>query len=123
MAIAILVDEQSIAQGFSTRISKTPVAFQSYGDLVIGKSTVSNIINNNLPTTSPLSPTVFAAAGQSAIVLTNGIVIAGTTWTANAPAFTMSGICISYGTGGLVVGSSTVVLPIYPPMAKVTLGS
>ena len=119
---AILVDEQSIAQGVSTRISNTPVAFHSNGDLVIGTSTIPNIVNSYSPTPPP-SPTVFAAAGQSATVLTNGIAIAGTTLTANAPAFTISGTRISYGTEGLVVGSSTVVLPTYPPMATITLGS
>ncbi|KAK3170204.1 hypothetical protein OEA41_009590 [Lepraria neglecta] len=119
---AILVDEQSIAQGVSTRISNTPVAFHSNGDLVIGTSTIPNIVNSFSPTPPP-SLTVFAAAGQSATVLTNGIAIAGTTLTPNAPAFTMSGTRISYGTEGLVVGSSTVVLPTYPPMATITLGS
>jgi len=119
---AILVDGQHISLGGATIISNTPVALHSNGDLILGTSTVNNIINNILPSSPPLRPpVVFTAAGRPATLLPNGVAVAGTTLTRNAPAITVSGTCISHGTDGLVIGTSTVALPSQAPETVATI--
>ncbi|KAI9706019.1 MAG: hypothetical protein M1836_005425 [Candelina mexicana] len=108
-----LVNGQPISQGGDVvSISGAPMALQSNDDLLIGSSTLPSF----LPVPNPIigqsnPPPVINAGGQPATVLQNGVVIAGTTLSPNAPAITVAGKPVSLGAQGLVVGSSTVSLP------------
>ena len=113
---AILVDGKTISSGAQpVTISGTPVAYQGNGNLILGTTTISNIMPlNTYPPPSPSAPAVLTVNGQVATVLPNnaGINIAGTTILPNAPAVSISGtVSASFGSAGLIVGKSTVQIP------------
>lgn len=87
------------SNGPGITISATPISVGSLG-VVAGTLTI--------PFTSA-NPTI-TVAGQRATILPYGVVIAGTTLTANAPAVTIAGTVVSLGPTGLVVGTSTMPL-------------
>lgn len=80
-------------------VSGTPISVGPLG-VVAGTLTI--------PLTSA-NPTI-TVAGQRATILPHGVIIAGTTLTANAPAVTIAGTVVSLGPKGLVVGTSTIPL-------------
>ncbi len=84
----------------------TPISLGSSG-LVVGTSTAS-------PQALP-SPSAFTVNGQTFSIQANGAILApnGATVSLNAPALTASGIPISLGPDGLVVGSSSITP--FPP--------
>ena len=117
---AILVDGKTISPGAQpVIISGTPVAYQGNGNLILGTTTISNIMPlNTYPPPSPSAPAVLTVNGQVATVLPNnaGINIASTTILPNAPAVSISGtVSASFGSAGLVVGTSTVQIPSQNP--------
>lgn len=85
-------------------------------ELQIGTSTI-NLISNYPTLISP----VITAAGRLATLLPNGVAMDGAILTTNAPAITVEGTPISLGPNGLVVGSSTVLLPSPPPNSVVDI--
>lgn len=80
-------------------VSGTPISVGSLG-VVAGTLTIPLTFAN---------PTI-TVAGQRATILPHGVIIAGTTLTANAPAVTIAGMAVSLGPNGLVVGTSTIPL-------------
>ena len=113
---AILVDGQIISHGAaSVTLFGTPVAYKPNGDLVLGSTTFTSVTPPAVfASTSPTAPAVFTINGQAATILPNnaGVEIAGTTLLANAPPISISGaVSASYGSAGLVVGTSTVKPP------------
>jgi len=112
----ILIDGQSVTRGADRiLVASTPITLQTNGDLVVAASTIHSLVPP-----SPNSPSVFTAAGQPATVLSNGIAIAGTTLTPNAPAISISGTPISLGTDGLVIGTSIIPVPTPAPGTLIT---
>jgi len=112
----ILIDGQSVTRGADRiLVASTPITLQTNGDLVVAASTIHSLVPP-----SPKSPSVFTAAGQPATVLSNGIAIAGTTLTPNAPAISISGTPISLGTDGLVIGTSIIPVPTPAPGTLIT---
>lgn len=101
-------------------ISETVSASNGSAGLIVDSSTIA------LPSSSPAigSPILFTVGGQVATVLPNnaGIAIAGTTLQANGAEVPISGtIRASYGPAGLIVGTSTAVVPsIRPPQESMT---
>lgn len=94
-------------------IAGTPVSVGSNG-LVVGTST---FITSSLVAALPLT-----AAGQPVNPLPNGnVLIAGTTLTPNTPLITIAGTRVSFGTNGLVIGTSTVPLSSLPLPSTITV--
>lgn len=92
-------------------ISGTPISLGGDG-LVVGTSTIAL----SLPSMPPLNP-VTMVAGQVLTLLPTGVIVAGTVISINAPAVTLAGLRISLGPSRLVIGTSTVALPL-PALAS-----
>ena len=117
---AILVDGQTISHGAQpVTISGTPVAYQSNGNLILGSSTIPNILRSvTSPPSLPSAPAILTVNGHAATILLNnaGVAFAGTTILPNAPAVAILGsISASLGSAGLIVGTSTIPLPAQFP--------
>lgn len=96
----IQVDGSTLVPGGPTiTIGTTPVYVNTAG-LVVGLSTIT------LPLIIPAATTGRISAEPSIIVLAPG-----TTLTLGGPTSTISGTAVYYGTGGLVMGTSTMPLP------------
>lgn len=117
---AVKIDGQTISRDAGpTTISGTPIAYQANGNLIIGTSTIPDILPSisSLPP-SASAPTILTVNNQAATILPNnaGIAIAGTTLLPNAPAVSISGtVSASYGSASLVIGTSTVQIPTQAP--------
>ncbi|KAK3169865.1 hypothetical protein OEA41_009249 [Lepraria neglecta] len=92
--------------GRAITISGTRISLGNSG-LMVGTSTIAL----DVPSTPPLN-LVFTAAGQLVTLLPTGVVVAGTLISANAPAITVSGTRMSFGSNGLVIGTSTIALTL-----------
>ena len=105
----LLVNGATISKGSQvTTINGKDISFGTAG-LVIGTSSIP------LPSEPAISitPQPFTAAGEAITpIASDKLLINGMTLTANSPAVTISGgETASYGTSGLVIGSSTISLP------------
>lgn len=100
-------------------IDGTLVSFGS-SVLQIGAATIPVFA----PTPVPQDPKI-TAPGHLATLLPNGVDIAGTIITLNAPAVTLSGTRISLGPSGLAVGTSTIAvsLPSTPILSPIVTGA
>jgi len=103
------------ANGPAFTIAGTVVSLDS-SMLHIGTSSIALIV----PPPPTAAPGMITVAGQPATILPNGLAIAGTTLTLNAPAITVSGTPISYGPGGLLIGTSKLSLPTLSPASVFT---
>ena len=109
----VIVDGTTHAPGDAIfTIDNTAISLGSSA-LIVGSSTIP------LTPSSPslLQGIITTAGGHVLTLLPTGIVISGTTLTANAPAVTISSTRFSYGPNGLMVGTSTIplVLPTSQP--------
>lgn len=104
---------ETTAAPHAVTVSGVPISFKSE-NLMVGSSTI------NAATLSPGA--VITAAGQSVTVLPSGVVVDGTTITANAPAVTFANTPISLGTDGLVIGTSTIPASVESSISAVTIG-
>ena len=112
----ILMDGQSVTRGADAiTIANTPVALKSDGNLVIGTSTIQNLLPQ-----SPSPGSIFSIAGLPVTALSNGVAIAQSTLIPGAQAITVAGTRVSLGFYGLIVGTSTIPLPTQPPPAMIT---
>ncbi|CAD6572286.1 MAG: hypothetical protein ASARMPRED_005222 [Alectoria sarmentosa] len=70
------------------------------------------------PLTPPLPAIITTVAGHLFTLLPSGVAVAGVTFTANAPAVTVSSTPLSYGAAGFVAGPSTIplILPTKLPL-------
>ena len=103
----VVIDGQSVTRGAATAtISGTPIALGSNGDLILGSSTVQNV----LPAPSAAAESTFSVGNQVVTLSSNNLVGAGTTLKPNAPAITINGTPVSLGPSALQIGSSTVPL-------------
>ena len=116
----VAVDGQSITRGADpTVVSGTPIVLQSNGELIIGGSTVQNI----LPTASaPSLPTY--SVGNRVLTLSSGqLIVAGTTLQPSGPGITIDGTPVSIGPSVLQIGTSSIGLPINTPALMYSVGS
>lgn len=94
-------------------IAGTPISL-AISALVVGTSTI--------PVPSSAASSIIAAAGHPVTVLPDGnVLIAGTTLTPNTPLITIAGTRVSFGTNGLVIGTSTVPLSSLPLPSTITV--
>ena len=103
----VVIDGQSVTRGAGTAtVSGTPIALGSNGDLILGSSTVQNV----LPAPSAAAESTFPIGNQVVTLSSNNLVGAGTTLKPNAPAITIDGTSVLLGPSALQIGSSTVPL-------------
>lgn len=113
----ILVDGQPITAGASpVTVSSTPIALHTNGDLILGTSTLHNI----LPTAPPASPSYFAVGSQTITLSSSHILAAGTTHAPGDPAFLIDNTILSLGSSALQIGSSTIPISAPSPPALTT---
>lgn len=94
-------------------IAGTPISL-AISALVVGTSTI--------PLPSSAASSIIAAAGHPVTVLPDGnVLIAGTTLTPNTPLITIAGTRVSFGTNGLVIGTSTIPLSSLPLPSTITV--
>ena len=106
-AKGILVDGQYINRGGeSITLSGTPIALQSNGDLVIGTSTVQNLLSS-LPTAST---TVFTVGSQAVTISSSSLIAGSITLRPNDPSVTVDGTVVSLGQSALQIGTDSIPL-------------
>lgn len=113
----VMVDGQPITAGASPMtVSSTPIALHTNGDLILGTSTLHNI----LPTAPPASPSYFTVGSQTITLSSSQILAVGTTHAPGDPAFVIDNTIISLGSSALHIGSSAIPISAPPPPALTT---
>lgn len=108
----VMVDGQPITAGASpVTVSSTHIALHTDGDLILGTSTIHNI----LPTTPPASLSYYTVGSQTITLSSSHIIAAGTTHAPGDPAFVIDNTVISLGSSALHIGSSNI--PITTPIS------
>lgn len=106
-AKGVFVDGQYInLGGGSITLSGTPIVLQSNGDLLLGTSTVHNL----LLSLGSASTTVFTVGSQAITLSSNNLIAGGTTLKLNDPAVTVDGTTVSLGYSALQIGAETIPL-------------
>ena len=106
------IDGQTLSIGQGITVSGTPISLGLDG-LVIASSTIN-------PPAIPAAQ-VLTAAGQAVTIGANGgVIIAGTTLVPNEPAVNIAGISMSLGYHSLIIGTSTISLPVITPAAVIS---
>ncbi|KAK3167258.1 hypothetical protein OEA41_010384 [Lepraria neglecta] len=105
----VLVDEESVTRrGDLILISSTPVALDANGGLMLGSSTIQDL----LPPPSISAPVT--AGGNPVTILPNDVAIDSTILTPGALPITVSGTPISLNPSNLVMGTSSI--PVSLPL-------
>lgn len=116
----VMVDGQPITAGASPMtVSSTPVALHTNGNLILGTSTIHNI----LPTPPPASLSYFTVGSQTITLSSSHILAAGATHAPGDPAFVIDNTIISLGSSALHIGSSNIPITIptlNPPPPAIT---
>lgn len=117
----IVVDGQSLTRGgVSITVSGTPIALHSNGNLVLGTSTIQNVLSS-LATTSA---TVFTVGSQPITLSSNSLIAADITLGVDNPGVTIDGTMVSLGDSALQINAAdqpVTILPNGVAIAGVTL--
>ncbi|KAF6233109.1 hypothetical protein HO173_008653 [Letharia columbiana] len=106
----VMVDGQPVSAGASpTTVSSTHIALHTNGDLILGTSTIHNILPH-----APPVPLSYSTVGSQTITLSSSrYLAAGTTHAPGDPGFAADSTIVSLGSSALHIGSGTI--PISPP--------
>ena len=130
---AIQIDGQMISQGAEpVTLSGTPVAYHSNGDIVIGTSTIPNILPSSLaPPSIPFTTSIGNYVVANIPSSPNAILVDGQTISYGTPSATISGTPVAYqANGNLILGTATIsnvlpsnayLSPSPPPPAVLTI--